>query len=188
MSQHCRANPCCGDVPCSGVPIPQHESGYPSYNKKEVPNILSGKPTAWLVKIFTETGMLADTRLEFVKPVYADNRKAEFVPLYETRTQAFPAYFGRPFKLLTDFREAASARKLPMRLLQELTADMRGTIKGPSSEDGRVAGNEIAAILTAFNVEVSEDERMWLQTFSTYCIKRVNGAELNRIFDKRNPT
>jgi hypothetical protein len=33
MSQHCRANPCCGDRPCSGVPLPQHASGYPSRNK-----------------------------------------------------------------------------------------------------------------------------------------------------------
>lgn len=32
MSQHCRANPCCGDVPCSGIPLPQHASGLPSHN------------------------------------------------------------------------------------------------------------------------------------------------------------
>lgn len=33
MSQHCRANPCCGDVPCAGIPLPQHASGLPSHNK-----------------------------------------------------------------------------------------------------------------------------------------------------------
>lgn len=33
MSQHCRANPCCGDRPCSGIPLPQDASGFPSYNK-----------------------------------------------------------------------------------------------------------------------------------------------------------
>jgi len=41
------------------------------------------KPTAWLVKLFTETGMLLDTRLEYVKPYYGDGRKAEFVALWE---------------------------------------------------------------------------------------------------------
>ncbi|TCL70599.1 hypothetical protein [Rhizobium sp. BK251] len=33
MSQHCRANPCCGDVPCSGIPLPQHTSGLTFHNK-----------------------------------------------------------------------------------------------------------------------------------------------------------
>lgn len=33
MSQHCRANPCCGERPCEGVPLPQHTSGYPLRNK-----------------------------------------------------------------------------------------------------------------------------------------------------------
>ncbi|NTF54849.1 hypothetical protein G6L12_08080 [Agrobacterium rhizogenes] len=33
MSQHCRANPCCGDLPCSGIPLPQDASGLPAHNK-----------------------------------------------------------------------------------------------------------------------------------------------------------
>lgn len=32
MSQHCKANPCCGDRPCSGIPLPQHASGLTSHN------------------------------------------------------------------------------------------------------------------------------------------------------------
>lgn len=34
MSQHCRANPCCGDRPCSGIPLPQDASGLPAHNKR----------------------------------------------------------------------------------------------------------------------------------------------------------
>lgn len=34
MSQHCRANPCCGDRPCSGVPLPQHSSGLVWHNER----------------------------------------------------------------------------------------------------------------------------------------------------------
>lgn len=50
MSQHCRANPCCGDRPCSGIPLPQHASGLPSHNKKMVVTVeteLNG-PYGWL--------------------------------------------------------------------------------------------------------------------------------------------
>lgn len=36
MTQHCKANPCCGDVPCSGVPIPQDASGLTAHNPVEV--------------------------------------------------------------------------------------------------------------------------------------------------------
>lgn len=32
MSQHCKANPCCGEVPCKGIPLPQHISGLSSHN------------------------------------------------------------------------------------------------------------------------------------------------------------
>ncbi|QIG68292.1 hypothetical protein EVB57_015 [Rhizobium phage RHph_Y1_20] len=39
MSQHCRANPCCGERPCEGVPLPQHASGLVSHNKTEVPKV-----------------------------------------------------------------------------------------------------------------------------------------------------
>lgn len=42
MSQHCRANPCCGDVPCSGIPLPQHTSGLPSHNKSIRAAVVSG--------------------------------------------------------------------------------------------------------------------------------------------------
>lgn len=34
MTQHCKANPCCGDVPCSGIPLPQDASGLPSHNAR----------------------------------------------------------------------------------------------------------------------------------------------------------
>ena len=34
MSQHCRANPCCGDVPCSGIPLPQDSSGLAFHNRQ----------------------------------------------------------------------------------------------------------------------------------------------------------
>lgn len=27
MKNRCKANPCCGEVPCEGVPLPQHRSG-----------------------------------------------------------------------------------------------------------------------------------------------------------------
>lgn len=33
MSQYCRANPCCGDRPCSGIPHPQHASGLTWHNR-----------------------------------------------------------------------------------------------------------------------------------------------------------
>lgn len=39
MSQHCRANPCCGDRPCSGIPLPQHASGLPSHNKDDITDL-----------------------------------------------------------------------------------------------------------------------------------------------------
>jgi hypothetical protein len=51
MSQHCRANPCCGDRPCSGIPLPQHASGLPAHNKS-IPAALTTppqpvEPVAW---------------------------------------------------------------------------------------------------------------------------------------------
>lgn len=42
MSQHCRANPCCGDRPCSGIPLPQHASGLTWHNKKPKPEATEG--------------------------------------------------------------------------------------------------------------------------------------------------
>lgn len=36
MTQHCKANPCCGDVPCSGVPVPQDASGLVHHNPETV--------------------------------------------------------------------------------------------------------------------------------------------------------
>lgn len=46
MTQHCKANPCCGDVPCSGVPVPQDESGLTAHNKADegAGLILAGNP------------------------------------------------------------------------------------------------------------------------------------------------
>lgn len=34
MINRCKANPCCGEVPCVGVPLPQHESGLVHLNKQ----------------------------------------------------------------------------------------------------------------------------------------------------------
>lgn len=36
MTEHCKANPCCGDRPCSGIPLPQHASGLPFHNAPKV--------------------------------------------------------------------------------------------------------------------------------------------------------
>lgn len=37
MSQHCKANPCCGERPCEGVPLPQDKSGLTHLNKVDTP-------------------------------------------------------------------------------------------------------------------------------------------------------
>lgn len=35
MKNHCKANPCCGAIPCEGVPLPQHRSGLWFHNSEE---------------------------------------------------------------------------------------------------------------------------------------------------------
>lgn len=43
---------------------------------------VTGEPTAWLTKIYSNDGTLIDTQLDFVKPRIGSTAKTEYVPLY----------------------------------------------------------------------------------------------------------
>lgn len=85
-----------------------------------------------------------------------------------------PAYAGKPFQMLVDFREAAARKRLPFQLFREMVAAKRGMVMGPISEDGRVAANEIVTILASFNIPVTEAEREATETLCTREISALN--------------
>lgn len=73
MSQHCRANPCCGDVPCSGAPMPQDASGIVAHNEtvgtvKSLPTFaaimgVTEEATEELVSTFVEAAKVFNAKL-----------------------------------------------------------------------------------------------------------------------------
>lgn len=50
MSERCKANPCCGEVVCAGIPLPQDPSGLVGYNSEFEREIKEGATNARMAR------------------------------------------------------------------------------------------------------------------------------------------
>jgi hypothetical protein len=146
MSQHCRANPCCGDRPCSGIPLPQDASGLTSHNKPfetqpPAPNV---EPLTWIME--RKHPRNAAERFLLAQPNEKRDRNwHDAFPVYRDPPSPAPSSAGNGFMLAT-----------AMQALRQIAALRDSEANEPFDEALNIADAAIDANAASFSAAVAE--------------------------------